>query len=151
MKTIGRYGKNADRALGLWVKLARSYSVFNKVSTNDIRRHGLTQPQFGAMECLFHLGPMTIGALSRKMLVSGGNMTCVIDNLEQEGFVRRIHPPEDRRSVIIDLTSDGSELIGRIFPDHARVIEQVASVLTRTEQTELARLLKKIGTGISDS
>jgi MarR family transcriptional regulator, 2-MHQ and catechol-resistance regulon repressor len=147
MKTTRQYGEGADRALTMWVKLARAYAVFNKLTVKDIRRHGLTQPQFGAIECLHHLGPMTIGDLSRKMLVSGGNMTCVIDNLEKEGLVLRRQSEEDRRSVIVELTETGHRLIGRIFPDHAGIIEQVASVLTAKEQEELSRLLKKLGTG----
>ncbi len=134
----------------MWVKLARAYAVLNRESVRDIRRHGLTLPQFGAMECLYHLGPMPIGDLSRKMLVSGGNMTCVIDNLEKEGLVLRIQSDEDRRSVIVELTETGRRLIARIFPEHAEVIEQSASVLTQQEQTELSRLLKKLGTGIAE-
>lgn len=144
------YGKEEDRALAMWVKLARAYAVFNKLTVKDIRRHGLTQPQFGAIECLFHLGPMTIGDLSRKMLVSGGNMTCVVDNLEKEGLVQRIQREEDRRSVMVELTESGRRLIARIFPEHATVIAQVASVLDTDEQGQLSRLLKKLGTGIGD-
>jgi MarR family 2-MHQ and catechol resistance regulon transcriptional repressor len=150
MRTANRYGTSEDRALDMWIKLARSYAVLNKESVRDIRRHGLTLPQFGAMECLYHLGTMPIGDLSRKMLVSGGNMTCVIDNLEKEGLVRRAQYDADRRSVIVDLTDTGRKLIARIFPEHAAVIEQAASVLTPQEQTELSRLLKKLGTGISE-
>ncbi|MBE0642513.1 MAG: MarR family transcriptional regulator [Bacteroidetes bacterium] len=149
MSTKRTYGKRSDSALALWVKLARAYSVFNRESAHDIRRYGLTQPQFGALECLYHLGPMTIGDLSRKMLVSGGNMTCVIDNLEKEGHVRRVQSEVDRRSVTVELTPQGQELIGRIFPQHAALIENVASVLDANEQDELSRLLKKLGSGIS--
>lgn len=144
------YGTTEDRALAMWVKLARAYAVFNKLTVRDIRRHGLTQPQFGAIECLYHLGPMTIGDLSRKMLVSGGNMTCVVDNLEKEGLVRRIQREEDRRSVLVELTEAGHRLIARIFPEHAAVIAQVGSVLAPEEQEHLARLLKKLGTGIGE-
>ncbi len=149
MKSSNRYGVKADGALSLWVKLARAYAVFNKASTSDIRGYGLTQPQFGALECLFHLGPMTIGQLSKKMLVSGGNMTCVVDNLVKEHLVRRIQSEQDRRSVTVELTQEGKEMIERIFPLHAAVIEDVASVLDEREQDELSRLLKKLGSGIS--
>ncbi|MBI5474654.1 MAG: hypothetical protein HY961_20135, partial [Ignavibacteriae bacterium] len=67
-----RYGKKNDRALTLWVKLARAFATFSKAADRDIERYGLTTAQFGALECLGHLGPMTIGALCRKQLVSGG-------------------------------------------------------------------------------
>jgi DNA-binding MarR family transcriptional regulator len=49
----------------------------------------------------------------------------------------------------VELTSQGRELIGRIFPQHAALIENVASVLDPKEQVELSRLLKKLGSGIS--
>ncbi|MBR9979373.1 MAG: winged helix-turn-helix transcriptional regulator [Bacteroidetes bacterium] len=145
-----RYGREADRGLDLWVKLARAYAVMNKVAGKNIRQHGLTLPQFGVLECLYHIGPMPIGDLSRKLLVSGGNMTCVVDNLEKEGLVRRVPYPEDARSVIVESTVEGDKLIKRIFPEHAGRIALAASVLSPEEQKELSRLLKKLGTGISD-
>ena len=148
MKHPELYGTDAQRALDMWVKLARAYATFNKATVKDIRRYGLTQPQFGTIECLGHLGPMTIGELSRKMLVSGGNMTCVVDNLEKEGLVVRRHSETDRRSVIVALTLEGEELFARIFPLHARFITETAGVLTAEEQEELARLLRKLGRSI---
>jgi len=147
-KSTREYGEEAQRALDMWVKLARAYATFNKATVKDIRRYGLTQPQFGTLECIGHLGPMTIGDLSRKMLVSGGNMTCVVDNLEKEGLVVRRHSEEDRRSVIVALTEKGTELFERIFPQHADFITQTAAVLNEDEQEDLARLLKKLGSAV---
>lgn len=134
----------------MWIKLARAYATFNKATVRDIRQYGLTQPQFGAIECLGHLGSMTIGELSRKMLVSGGNMTCVVDNLEKEGLVHRRHSEEDRRSVMVELTASGQQLFQNIFPHHARHITALASVLTAEEQQELSSLLKKLGSAIKE-
>ena len=146
MRSTVKYGAREDKALGLWIKLARAYSVFNKASVHDIRGFGLTQPQFGALECLGHLGAMTIGQLSRKMLVSGGNMTCVVANLQKEGLVRREAAASDRRSIIVDLTPKGRSLFEEIFPKHATFISEVAKALTEQEQEQLAVLLKKLGT-----
>ncbi len=145
MKTTERYGADADRALSMWVKLARAYSTFNKHTHVQIREFGLTQPQFAVLECLGHLGPMQIGDLSKKMLVSGGNMTCVVDNLEREGLVVRKHSDEDRRTVVVELTDEGFALFERIFPDHAKFITLIASVLDADEQEQLSHLLKKLG------
>jgi MarR family transcriptional regulator, 2-MHQ and catechol-resistance regulon repressor len=148
MHTSHKYGRKADKALNLWIKLARAYSVFNKASVHDIRRYGLTQPQFGALECLGHLGAMSIGELSRKMLVSGGNMTCVIDNLEKEGLVSRSADRNDRRTVIVELTEQGKQTFEHIFPLHAEFISVVADALDEQEQEQLSDLLKKLGTNI---
>ncbi len=148
MKTTEKYGKRIDRALGMWVKLSRAFSTMNNLAAQNIHEFGLTVPQFGALECLGHLGPMTIGALCRKMLVSGGNMTVVIDNLEKIGLVERIRKPGDRRQIYVQLTAAGYELFGRIFPEHAEFVAGKVSVLTPNEQEKLASLLKKFGRSV---
>lgn len=150
MKTTKKYGEEIDLALSMWVKLVRAHSVFAKKSLDDIRRYGLTEPQFGALECLGHLGPMTIGNLCSKQLVSGGNMTLVVDNLEKEGLVERVHSKEDRRTIIVQLTSKGEQRFNEIFLQHAERIKDLASVLTNDEQVQLSGLLKKLGFALKD-
>jgi len=145
MKTTQQYGKKIDRALGMWVKLARAFHTMQALVDRDIARYGLTTPQFGALECLGHLGPMTIGSLCKKMLVSGGNMTVVIDNLEKAGYVERVRDTIDRRKILVRLTQKGRRLFNKIFIGHAEYITEIASVLTAEEQDELGRLLKKLG------
>lgn len=130
----------------MWVKLARAFSTFNKITAEHIWTFGLTQPQFGALETLGHLGPMTIGELCKKQLVSGGNMTVVVDNLADRGLVSRLTSREDRRSYIVKLTSKGMKLFKKIFTEHADLVAKASGVLTQEEQYELSRLLKKLGT-----
>ena len=149
MKTTSRYGKEAESALDMWVKLARAFTVFNNKSNENIRSFGLTGAQFGALECLGHKGPMTLGELSHKMLVSGGNTTCIVDNLQKEGLAERLHSTEDRRVIVVQLTTKGKELFDRIFPKHAVHVSGLTSVLTTEEQAQLAVLLKKLGLGVS--
>jgi MarR family 2-MHQ and catechol resistance regulon transcriptional repressor len=149
MKTTKRYGKKADVALSMWVKLARASATFGKLTGEHIRSFGLTEPQFGALECLGHLGPMTIGQLCKKQLVSGGNMTVVIDNLEKEGLVERVPSKEDRRSILVRLTDKGTKLFDEIFKQHAQCVAKLASVLTESEQEELGKLLKKLGVSLT--
>lgn len=139
------YGKKADLALDLWIKLARSFSTFNRRTGESIASFGLTMPQFAVVECLGHLGELTIGELCEKNLVSGGNMTVVVDNLAKEGLVTRVRDTEDRRVVRAKLTLKGDKLFQKTFPPHAKYIADLASVLTASEQTELARLLRKLG------
>jgi MarR family 2-MHQ and catechol resistance regulon transcriptional repressor len=149
MKTTKQYGKKADNALSMWVKMARAHATFAKLTQEDIATYGLTPPQFGVLECLGHLGAMMIGELCRKMLVSGGNMTVVVDNLAKEGLVERIPSTEDRRAIVVRLTAKGKKLFSEIFPKHARFVASTAAVLTEQEQTELSGLLKKLGMGLA--
>ena len=151
LKTTKRYGEKADLALTLWVKLARAAATFGRHADKDIERYGLTQPQFSLLEILGHLGPMTIGEASKKMLVTGGCMTVIVDNLEREGLVERIRISEDRRVIKLGLTARGTKLFEKIFPKHAQVVERLASVLSTDEQTQLAHLLKKLGLALKEA
>lgn len=145
MKLASKYGKKTALALSLWVKLARCYGTISKASFDDIKNYNLTGPQFAALETLGHLGPMTIGSLSRKQLVTGGNMTLVIDNLEKESLVERIFDKKDRRSITVKLTAKGEKLFNSIFAKHAKRMDEVMNVLSEAEQIELSNLLKKLG------
>ncbi len=145
MSSNKKYGKDTDLALNMWVKLARAYETFNRRSVENIRTFGLTEPQFAVLECLGHLGPLTTGELCQKMLVSGGNMTVVIDNLEKESLVERIRSRDDRRSIRVQLSGKGKKLFDEIFVQHAAHIKSLAGVLTKAEQQELSGLLKKLG------
>lgn len=109
----------------------------------------MTEPQFAVLECLGHLGPLTLGELSRKQLVSGGNITCVVDHLVRDGLVRRNHPKDDRRKTVAMLTSKGKRMFTSTFGTHAEYVGRMASVLTEAEQAELSRLLKKLGRSLA--
>lgn len=148
MKTTKQYGRKADAALTMWVKLARAYAVFSHRTEEDIRSYGLTAPQFGVLETLGHLGPMLTGDLTRKRLVSGGNVTVVVDNLMKQGLVERRVCAEDRRQIFVQLSTKGRRLFEKVFPKHAAFVAALAAGLTDGEQQELARLLKKLGLSV---
>jgi MarR family 2-MHQ and catechol resistance regulon transcriptional repressor len=136
-------------ALGLWIALARCYATYSKAVASTVQEHGLTLPQFGALEALYHLGPLSLGELADKLLVTGGNVTYVMDRLESQGLVTRFRSEDDRRVVHGRLTEEGRELVARVFPEHAGHIEHLCRHLDATEQQELRRLLKRLGKGIA--
>jgi MarR family transcriptional regulator, 2-MHQ and catechol-resistance regulon repressor len=142
------YGAATDRALGLWVALARCAASVHRVSARDIQRHGLTQPQFAVLEVLYHKGPLPLCAIGAKLLVTSGNVTYVADQLEKAGYLRRARSATDRRVVRALLTPRGAALMARVFPDHAAVIARAAAVLAPAEQAALARLLKRWGRAV---
>jgi MarR family transcriptional regulator, 2-MHQ and catechol-resistance regulon repressor len=150
MKSTEQYGSKIDTALSLWVKLVRAHDTVAHLTAANIRSFNLTPAQFGAIECLGHLGTLLMGDLTKKHLVSGGNMTVVINNLEKEGLVKRKVSADDRRAFYVSLTPKGKRLFDKIFFPHAEYVAKLASVLTEAEQVELSRLLKKLGTGAAE-
>lgn len=139
------YGEAADRALDLWVALARCGSSVSRVSARDIQRYGLTQAQFAVLEVLYHKGPLPLNSIGEKLLVTSGNVTYVADQLEKGAWVKRQRSAEDRRVILARLTPKGQALMDKCFPMHAERMREAAVALTSREQAELSRLLKKWG------
>jgi MarR family transcriptional regulator, 2-MHQ and catechol-resistance regulon repressor len=139
---------SADRterlALSTYVKLSRaSETLWNRL-TRPLLEQDLTSSQFGVLEALYHLGPMSQGELARRILRSSGNLTLVLGNLEKRGLVRR-ERQADRRFYLVHLTAEGERLIGRLFPAHAAAITHELAVLTAEEQRTLGNLCRKLG------
>ena len=135
------------RALSTYVKLMRAAESMTARAHRHLSSLGLTISQFGVLEALFHLGPLSQKDIGQKILRSSGNITMVIDNLEKRDLVRRERDMEDRRYYIVHLTAAGKKLINKIFPPHAAVILSEMSVLTASEQETLGKFCKKLGLG----
>ena len=147
MKKSMSISESQRLALGAYVKLMRAASCVTAKMHRHLAGWKLTMSQFGVLEALFHLGPMTQQDLGGKILKSSGNITMVIDNLEKRKLVSRETDPGDRRRTWINLTPEGEAVIRDIFPKHAAVSEQVFSVLDEAECRRMGLLLKKLGRG----
>ncbi|MHB8766770.1 MAG: MarR family winged helix-turn-helix transcriptional regulator, partial [Deferrisomatales bacterium] len=90
-------------------------------------------------------GPLLLGELQRKVLVSSGGTTYLVDRLEQRGYLDRRRSPDDRRAVYAVLTAAGEAFFREIFPQHAQGLVESVSGLSRDEQVEVTRLLRRLG------
>lgn len=133
------------KALDAYIKLMRAAESVSARLAPHLSRAGLTVSQFGALEALYHLGPLCQRDLGRKILKSGGNITMVVDNLEKRGLVERVRAEDDRRYITVNLTKKGRKLIGDLFPRHARAIRDEMGVLSVAELEKLGRLCKRVG------
>jgi MarR family 2-MHQ and catechol resistance regulon transcriptional repressor len=104
-------------ALLTFIKLRRAGNTINAILAAPlVKEHNLTESQFGVLEALWHVGPMAQARLCEKLLVSGSNLTTVIDNLEKRGLVVRGPNPDDRRAYLVRLSPKGEALIAKAFP-----------------------------------
>ena len=139
--------RRQEAALKLWVVLARAYNAVSARMSEDVARHELTPTEFAILEVLHHKGPLLLGEVQRKILVTSGGITYLVDRLVEKGLVKREECAEDRRARYAVLTPAGTALIRKIFPQHAVAIERAVSGLSTTEQREAIQLLKKLGLG----
>jgi MarR family 2-MHQ and catechol resistance regulon transcriptional repressor len=93
---------------------------------------------------------MLLGEVQRSLLVSSGGVTYLVDRLVARGLVRREACPEDRRARYAALTEQGDAFVRAAFPAHAASLRAALGALTRDEQAEAARLLKRLGLGAAE-
>ncbi len=135
--------------LDSWIKLARASGSIFRTIRPTLEKHGLTIPQFGTLETLWHLGPMSQKEIGKKLLVTDANVVRVIDNLERDKRVERVPMPSDRRSNLIQLTSTGESLIKTVFDEHVQDMIRIYQALPDRDVKKLADLCKILGLGIT--
>jgi MarR family transcriptional regulator, 2-MHQ and catechol-resistance regulon repressor len=132
-------------ALKLWVILSRAYNAVYAHALTHVREEELSIGEFGVLDLLYHRGPTLLGEIQRRILVSSGGITFLVDRLVEKGLVERRACAEDRRARYASLTREGLRLMKRIFPRHAERVTAAMSGLSLAEQREAARLLKQLG------
>ncbi len=145
MTTHYRGSDREKRALDAFTKLMRAASSVRARLEPRLRATGLTPPQFGILEALLHRGPQNQRDLAAKLLVTKGNISVVVDNLERDGLVERGSDPADGRRAVVELTPAGRRRIEQVFPEVVTAIVEDFAALSPREQTALARLCRKLG------
>lgn len=134
-------------ALKLWVVLARAHNAISSHVQADVSEHGLTVAEFAVLEVLYHKGPMLLGEVQRRILVSSGGITYLVDRLTNKGLAERRECPDDRRARYAALTPAGEELIQEIFPGHAERLRLALSGLDADQKREAIKLVRALGLG----
>ena len=142
-ETIAR--SDDHRALRIWLRLLTCTQMIERVVRSRLReRFGTTLPRFDLMAQLErHPEGLKMNELSRRLMVTGGNVTAIVDQLEKEGLVERLDEPDDRRAFRIRLTRTGEKSFTEMAAAHEEWVVDMLSGLSRREQDDLLRLLAK--------
>jgi DNA-binding MarR family transcriptional regulator len=134
------------RALRVWLRLLTCTQLVERQVRLRLReRFGTTLPRFDLMAQLArHPEGLRMNELSRLLMVTGGNVTAIVDQLEGEGLVERLDEPADRRAFRIRLTRAGERSFGEMARAHEEWVVELLAGLTRREQDDLLRLLAKV-------
>ena len=114
-----------DRAsVRLWLRLLSCTMAIEKELQRRLGERGSTLPRFDVLAALDRApAGLTMGALSRALLVSNGNVTGLVRKLAAEGLVVIEIDQADRRSFIVRLTTQGSAEFKALADDHSRWID----------------------------
>ena len=126
-----------------------AYGVVERELRRAVGVH-CTFPQFDVLNQLDREpGGLTFVELSRRLLVTAGNLTGIVDRLQDERLVRRTVHPDDRRAFRLTLTAKGRRLIHRAQQRHHRALAALLGDVTQQDLRTLRRLLGRLRTSAS--
>ena len=141
-----RVDADDHEALRLWLRLLTCTNLIESAIRADLRAEfEVTLPRFDLMAQLFrHPEGLKMGELSRRLMVTGGNVTGISDQLETEGLVARAPHSEDRRSLVISLTAAGRRAFARMAARHEEWVAGLMGGLSESERKTLFDLLGRL-------
>ncbi|MFN3565341.1 MAG: MarR family winged helix-turn-helix transcriptional regulator [Burkholderiaceae bacterium] len=137
-------------ALRLWLRLLTCTMLIEREIRARLReRFAITLPRFDLMAQL-ERNPqgLRMSDLSRRLMVTGGNVTGLTDQLVAEGLVERQPVPSDRRASTVRLTRAGKRAFDRMAAEHERWIVELLGGLSATEVDRLHALLGRLKTSV---
>jgi DNA-binding MarR family transcriptional regulator len=138
-----RVTSDHHQSLRVWLRmLACSNLIGNHVRQKLQAQFATTLPRFDLMAQLERVPEgLKMGELTRRLMVTGGNVTGITDMLEEEGLVARATDPQDQRALRVRLTKAGEQQFQRMAAEHERWVVDLFDDLSVKEKSLLADLL----------
>ena len=136
-------------SLRLWLRLLSATTRIEDTIRQKLREQfGITLPRFDLMAQLEREPEgLTMGELSRRMMVTGGNVTTIVDQLEKEQLVARQALPHDRRSLTVRLTPAGYAAFTAMASAHEAWVIELFAALSERQHDQLYKLLGTLKRG----
>ncbi len=115
------------RRLRMWIRMLRTTRAVESRLREYLREeYHTTLPRFDVLAALYRAEEgLKMSALSKRLLVSNGNVTGIIDRLTADGLVRRRPVENDRRAMVVCLTPSGRRLFARMADGHERLVNSL--------------------------
>lgn len=137
--------------LRLWLRLLTCTTLIETEIRRRLReRFEVTLPRFDLMAQLEKApGGMTLGEVSRRMMVSNGNVTGLVERLVESGHIDRRALPEDKRVQVISLTPEGRAEFARMAAEHEGWVAEMFEGVSPPKLQQLLKLLGELKTSVS--
>ncbi len=135
------------------LRIASCYNLLMREARRLVmNRWNLTLPQFDVLAELARAdaGGFTFVELSRLLLVTSGNLTGIVDRLEEQRLVERRPDVRDGRVIRVALTERGRRVTDQMLPAHAADIEAMLSFMPRNSLAALSDLLGRLRDGLRE-
>ncbi|MCM2253320.1 MAG: MarR family transcriptional regulator [Ramlibacter sp.] len=146
MDLEARVHSEHPEALRLWLRLLTCTQIVEKQLRSQLReRFDTTLPRFDLMAQLERAPEgLKMNELSRRMMVTGGNITGITDQLVTEGLVDRVDVQGDRRAYRVRLTPKGRKLFHEMARQHESWVVEAFAGLSERDVATLHKLLGKV-------
>ena len=133
------------QSLKLWLRLLSCSNLIQTDIRSRLRAHNTTLPRFDLMAQLEREpNGLRMGELSKRLMVTGGNITSITDQLEREGMVARVADAQDRRAYAVQLTEIGRNAFASMAAEHEGWVQSLTAGLSLAEKQTLNGLLSKL-------
>src|SRR5471030_3173569 len=134
-----RLTQDHHQSLKLWLRmLSCTVMIENDIRSRLRSTFGITLPRFDLMAQLQrHPEGLRMGELSKRMMVTGGNITGITDQLEEEMLVTRVHSATDRRVYSVKLTAGGRRAFAKMAAAHEGWIDELMGGLSAQDKARL--------------
>lgn len=135
-----------DQNLQLWNRLLSCSALIENELRSRLRtQFGTTLPRFELMSQLCNSPQgLNMSELSRRMMVTNGNITTITDQLEKDGFVERVKAVSDRRSNVVRLTNIGKKSFAKMAHAYEQWIQDIFSASSEQKRNNLYNALGKL-------
>jgi DNA-binding MarR family transcriptional regulator len=148
-----RLTQDHHQSLKLWLRmLSCTVRIENDIRSRLRATFGITLPRFDLMAQLErHPDGLRMGELSKRMMVTGGNVTGITDQLEREKLVVRVPDANDRRVYAVKLTTAGRDAFAEMARVHESWIEELLQDISSDDKAQLITLLSQMKRHLNDS
>ena len=142
-----------NQALKLWLRmLACTVRVEDAIRSRLRATFGITLPRFDLMAQLERQpAGLRMGELSKRMMVTGGNVTGIVAQLEGEGLVARVPDPEDGRAFVVRLTPQGRRAFAQMAEVHEGWVADLFADIPAADQATMIALLDGMKRRLNDN
>ena len=147
-----RLNSEHHQSLKLWLRmLSCTVRIENEIRSRLRSGFGITLPRFDLMAQLErHPEGLRMGELSRRMMVTGGNITGITDQLEREGLVARVPDAQDKRAFAVKLTEAGQHAFAAMARVHEGWVEELLGHVPPQDKEQLIQLLNGMKAGLDE-
>lgn len=148
-----RLTQDHHQSLKLWLRmLSCTVRIENEIRSRLRTTFDITLPRFDLMAQLERFPDgLRMGELSKRMMVTGGNITGITDQLEKEKLVQRVADPKDRRAFSVRLTPEGHRVFAEMAVVHEGWIAELLQDISAPDKSQLIGLLSQMKRHLNDA